>query len=83
MVENKNATYENLKNTSHNKIPWIEKEPVPHCRYAGKEYYLLNHMIEVVMDGVLYCVKSIYSPRAFMGHVLDALTMERINRTVT
>ena len=82
MVENKNtnATYENNETTSHNKVEWISKEPIPHFRYGGKEFYMLNEMIEVVIDGVLYRVKSIYSDSAFMGDVLDSLTAEKINR---
>ena len=82
MGENKNtnATYEN--NTDTNKIEWIEKEPVPHFRYGGREFYLLNDMIEVEIGGVLYRVKSVYNVDAFMGDVLDSLTMEKINRTV-
>ena len=42
---------------------------------------MLNEMIEVVIDGVLYRVKSIYSDSAFMGDVLNSLTAEKINRT--
>lgn len=64
------------------KIEWIEKEPVPHFRCGGKDYYLLNDMIEVEIGGVLYRVRSVYSNTAFMGDVLDALTLEKINRTV-
>ncbi|MCD7918938.1 MAG: hypothetical protein LUG45_02490 [Clostridiales bacterium] len=64
------------------KIEWIEKEPIPHFRYGGREYFMLNDSIEVVIDGVLYRVKSIYKDSAaFMGDVLDALTMEKINRS--
>jgi len=60
MGENKNtnAAYEN---NNENKIEWIEKEPVPYFRYGGREYYLLNEMIEVEIGGVLYRVKSIYN----------------------
>ena len=81
MGENKNtnAAYEN---NNENKIEWIEKEPVPHFRYGGREYYLLNEMIEVEIGGVLYRVKSIYSNDAYMGDVLDSLTMEKINRSI-
>ena len=81
MGENKNtnATY---GNNNENKIEWIAKEPVPHFRYGGREYYLLNDMIEVEIGGVLYRVKSIYSNDAFMGDVLDSLTMEKINRII-
>ena len=87
MVEKKNtnATYENnqnLETTSYNKVEWISKEPIPHFRYGVKEFYMLNDMIEVVIDGILYRVKSIYSDSAFMGDVLDSLTMEKINPTV-
>jgi len=81
MGENKNtnAAYEN---NNENKIEWIAKEPVPHFRYGGREYYLLNEMIEVEIGGVLYRVKSLYSNDAFMGDVLDSLTMEKINRSI-
>ena len=84
MVENKNtnATYENNETTSHNKVEWSSKDPIPHFRYCGREYYLLNEMIEVEIGGVLYRVKSIYSNDAFMGDVLDSLTMEKINRII-
>lgn len=76
MVKNENM------NENANKIEWIEKEPVPHFRFGGREYFMLNDRIEVVMDGVLYRVQSVYSGSAFMGDVLDALTMEKINRSV-
>lgn len=82
MSENKNTTYENANTVTSNKIEWIAKEPVPHFRYSGKEYFMLNNMIEVVIDGVLYRVKSIYSGSTLLGDVLDSLTMEQINRTV-
>ena len=75
MGENKktNATYKN--NTDTNKIEWIEKEPVPHFRYGGREFYLLNDMIEVEIGGVLYRVKSVDNVVAFMGDVLDSLLL--------
>lgn len=84
MGENKNTntTYENNETTSKNKIEWISKEPVPHFRYGGREFYLLNEMIEVEIGGVHYRVKSIYNEDAFMGDVLDSLTMEKINRII-
>lgn len=81
MGENKN-TNTAYENNNENKIEWIAKEPVPHFRYGGREYYLLNEMIEVEIGGVLYRVKSIYSNDAFMGDVLDSLTMEKINRII-
>ena len=81
MGENKN-TNTAYENNNENKIEWIAKEPVPHFRYGGREYYLLNDMIEVEIGGVLYRVKSIYSNDAFMGDVLDSLTMEKINRII-
>ncbi|MCC8131529.1 MAG: hypothetical protein LUC38_05370 [Oscillospiraceae bacterium] len=64
------------------KVEWLENEQVPRFRYEGQEYIMLNDSIEVVIDGVLYRVKSIYiNDPTFMGDVLDALTMEKINRT--
>lgn len=63
-----------------NKTEWIKNQPIPCFRYGGREYFLLNDMIEVEIDGVLYRVKSIYSDNALMGDMLDALTMERISR---
>lgn len=81
MVENKNTTYENNETTSLNKVEWIAKEPIPHFRYGGREFFMLNDMIEVVIDGILYRAKSVYSDSSFMGDVLDSLTMEKINRT--
>ncbi len=62
-------------------VEWINDDsPIPHFRYGGKEYYVLNDSLEVEIGGVLYRVKSIYDKSAFMGDVLDALTMEQINR---
>ena len=69
------------ENMNRSNIEWIEKEPVPRFRCGDREYRLLNHMIEVEIGGVLYRVKSIYSDDAFMGDVLDSLTMEKINRS--
>lgn len=64
------------------KVEWLESEQVPCFRYGEQEYIMLNDSIEVVIDGVLYRVKSIYiNNPTFMGDVLDALTMEKINRT--
>ncbi|MCD7804471.1 MAG: hypothetical protein LUH03_04855 [Oscillospiraceae bacterium] len=64
------------------KVEWLESEQVPRFRCGGQEYIMLNDSIEVVIDGVLYRVKSIYiNNLTFMGDVLDALTMEKINRT--
>ena len=79
MGENEITTYEN---NNEKKIEWIEKEPVPRFRYGGREYRMLNQMIEVEIGGVLYRVKSIYNDDAFMGDVLDSLTMEKINRII-
>ncbi len=62
-------------------VEWINDDsPIPHFRYGGKEYYVLNDSLEVEISGVLYRVKSVYDKSAFMGDVLDALTMEQINR---
>ncbi len=62
-------------------VEWINNDsPIPHFRYGGKEYYVLNDSLEVEIGGVLYRVKSIYDKSAFMGDVLDAITMEQINR---
>ncbi|MCD7888411.1 MAG: hypothetical protein LUG23_00545 [Oscillospiraceae bacterium] len=64
------------------KVEWLESEQVPRFRYGEQEYVMLNDSIEVVIDGVLYRVKSIYiNNLTFMGDVLDTLTMEKINRT--
>lgn len=61
-------------------VEWLKTDSVPRFRYEGKEYYLLNDMIEVEIGGVHYRVKSLYSDKAFMGDVLDTLTMEKIQR---
>ena len=82
MGENKTTAYENNTDTNTNKIEWIEKEPIPRFRYGGREYRMLNQMIEVEIGGVLYRVKSVYNEDAFMGDVLDSLTMEKINRII-
>lgn len=82
MTENKNtnATYDNNNSTSQPKIEWLSHEPVPHFRYAGREFMLMNDKLEVLIDGVLYRVSCHYADSAFLGDVLDSLTMDNIYR---
>ncbi len=36
-------------------VEWINDDsPIPHFRYGGKEYYVLNDSLEVEIGGVLY-----------------------------
>ena len=80
MTENKKTTYENNNTTSQSKIEWISHEPVPHFRYEGREFMMMNDKLEVLIDGVLYRVSCFYADSAFMCDVLDSLTMENIYR---
>jgi hypothetical protein len=72
-----------VENKRNKQIEWISEEPIPHFRYDGKAYFALNDSIEVLIDGVVYRVKSVYSEKSFMGDMLDSLTMVQINRNAT
>lgn len=62
-------------------VEWIEDgSPIPHFRHGNKEYYVLNDSLEIEIGGTLYRVKCVYDNESFMGDVLDAITMEQINR---
>lgn len=68
------------ENNYIHEIEWLSKEPIPHFRHNGKEYFLLNDRLEILIDGVLYRVHSIYSNQTDMSALLDSLMLEQINR---
>ncbi len=69
------------KDDVKSRVEWIEDgSPIPHFRHGNKEYYVLNDSLEIEIGGTLYRVKCVYDNESFMGDVLDAITMEQINR---
>lgn len=52
-----------------------------HTPESGKKKLLLPDQLDLIMeDGTIYHVRSFFADKGQMGEVLDALSMEQIDR---
>ena len=66
----------NENNLEHEKM-------LPIIEHDGRRFMCLPNRTEMTFpDGTVYCVNSMFIGKSEMGDMLDALTIEKINREV-